>query len=194
MNYLAHVYLAGEDEQAIIGSLMGDFVKGRVDPQRPRAIREGIWLHRRIDTFTDAHPLVLQSKRRVHPDFRRYAGILVDMFYDHYLARDWTRYAAGPLEPFARRVYAIVDMHYDKLPPKMQRSMRYMLRHDLLQSYRDIDGIARALRGIEGRLSRPSRLGEAAGELERHYLALQQDFEGFFPQLVAHVQDLDARQ
>jgi acyl carrier protein phosphodiesterase len=192
VNYLAHLYLAGDNEQAIIGSLMGDFVKGRIDPARPRAIREGILLHRRIDTFTDAHPVVLQSKRRLHPDFRRYAGILIDMFYDHYLARDWSRYATEPLAPFARRVYAIISEHDENLPAKMQHSMHYILRNDLLLSYREIDGIARALRGIEGRLSRPSRLGEAISELDRHYLSLQQDFERFFPQLVEYVRSLDA--
>lgn len=184
MNYLAHLYLAGDDPQALVGSLMGDFVKGRIDPARPRAIRDGIRLHRRIDAFTDAHATVLHSKRRLHPDFRRYGGILIDVFYDHFLARDWSHYADKPLEPFVHRVYAIMSDHHDRLPSRMQRSMRYMVGNDLLLSYRDIDGIARALRGIETRLSRPSRLGEAVSELETHYGALRQDFKDFFPQLI----------
>lgn len=189
MNYLAHLYLAGSDPESVLGSLMGDFVKGRVDPARSPALRHAIMQHRRIDSFTDSHPLVKRSKQRISPDFRRYAGILVDVFYDHFLAAEWRCYAEEPLEEFARHVYEQVSRNIQTLPPRMQISMRYMVANDLLSTYRTVDGIGRALRGIETRLRRPSHLGEAATELESAYLALRDDFTDFFPQLIRFVED-----
>ena len=168
---------------------MGDFVKGRVDPARPPALRHAIFQHRRIDSFTDAHPLVKRSKQRIHPEFRRYAGILIDVFFDHFLATEWRRYAAVPLDEFVEHVYNQVNRHLQALPPRMQLSMRYMVANDLLRSYRTVDGIGQALRGIETRLPRPSRLGEAVTELESAYLALRGDFTEFFPQLIRFVDD-----
>jgi acyl carrier protein phosphodiesterase len=192
MNYLAHLYLAGEDTESVLGSLMGDFVKGRVDPARPPALRHAILQHRRIDSFTDAHPLVRRSKQRICPEFRRYAGILVDVFYDHFLADQWRRYTEVPLDEFADAVYAQVNRHLPTLPPRMQQSMRYMTANDLLRTYRTVDGIRQALQGIETRLRRPSRLGEAVIELERAYPALRGDFTEFFPQLIRFVADDNA--
>lgn len=189
MNYLAHLYLAGNDPDAVIGSLMGDFVKGRVGSGHSPALRHAIMQHRRIDSFTDAHPLVRRSKQRIRPEYRRYAGILVDVFYDHFLATEWRRYAEVPLEEFAGRVYEQINRHFQTLPPRMQLSMRYMVTNDLLGTYRTMDGIARALRGIENRLRRPSRLGEAVTELESAYLTLRGDFTEFFPQLIRFVDD-----
>ena len=192
MNYLAHLYLAGDDAEALLGSLMGDFVKGRVDPARPPALHHAILQHRRIDSFTDAHPLVKRSKQRIRPEFRRYAGILVDVFYDHFLATQWDWYTEVPLDEFAQTVYEQVDRHLPALPPRMQQSMRYMLANDLLRSYRTVDGIGQALRGIETRLRRPSRLGEAVSELEIAYPALRGDFTEFFPQLITFVDEDNA--
>jgi acyl carrier protein phosphodiesterase len=187
MNYLAHLYLVDDDPESLVGSLMGDFVKGGVNPARPPTIRHAILQHRRIDSFTDAHPLVKRSKQRIHPEFRRYAGILVDMFYDHFLASEWRSYSETPLEEFAGFVYQQLIRHFDTLPPRMQSSMRYMVDNDLLVSYQTIDGIGRALRGVETRLRRPSRLGEAVSELENAYPMLCDDFRDFFPELIRFV-------
>jgi acyl carrier protein phosphodiesterase len=188
MNYLAHLYLAGNDAEALIGSLMGDFIKGRVDPDLPPVLRQAILQHRRIDSFTDAHPIVRRSKQRVTNEFRRYAGILIDVFYDHFLAREWSQYSDVSLEAFTDRVYELVGRHRETLPPRMQRSMHYMVRYDLLKSYRSVDGIAQALRGIETRLRRPSRLGDAVVELENSGVGFQRDFSEFFPQLIEFVE------
>jgi acyl carrier protein phosphodiesterase len=188
MNYLAHLYLAGNDAEALIGSLMGDFIKGRVDPDLPPVLRQAILQHRRIDSFTDAHPIVRRSKQRVTNEFRRYAGILIDVFYDHFLAREWSQYSDVSLEAFTDRVYELVGRHRETLPPRMQRSMHYMVRYDLLKSYRSVDGIAQALRGIETRLRRPSRLGDAVVELENTGVRFQRDFSEFFPQLIEFVE------
>lgn len=191
MNYLAHLYLADDDAESLIGSLMGDFVKGRVDERLPVGIRHGVMLHRHVDTFTDAHPVVRRSKARIGPEFRRYAGILVDMFYDHFLARRWSDYASQPLEHFSRHVYRVLADGQHTFPSSMQRSMAYLIDNDLLMSYREVGGIAHALAGIEGRLKRPSGLRNAAGELHANYRELLHDFTEFFPELIAFTRDAE---
>ena len=184
MNYLAHLYLSDDDADSLVGSLMGDFVKGRIDDGLPARVRDGVWLHRRVDSFTDAHPVVQRSKARIQPEFRRYAGILVDMFYDHFLARRWPDYASQPLEHFSRRVYRVLTDQHHTFPSRMQHSMAYLVDNDLLMSYREVAGIAHALAGIEGRLKRPSGLRHAATELHGNYADLLHDFSEFFPELI----------
>jgi acyl carrier protein phosphodiesterase len=191
VNYLAHLYLSDDDAESLIGSLMGDFVKGGVDERLPVGIRNGLILHRRVDTFTDAHPVVRRSKARIGPEFRRYAGILVDMFYDHFLARRWSDYASLPLEHFSHRVYRVLANGQHTFPSRMQHSMTYLIDHDLLMSYREVGGIAHALAGIEGRLKRPSGLRNAAGELHANYGELLHDFTEFFPALIAFTRDAE---
>lgn len=190
MNYLAHLYLAGDEPEALVGNLMGDFVKGPVPEELDERLRRGIVLHRRIDAFTDRHPIVGRSKRRLRPRFRRYGGILVDVFYDHFLARNWSRYSAVPLPAFARHVYRILEARYPELPARMQRSVAHMIANDLLLSYRELAGIERALRGIEGRLKRESGLHQALADLELNDAELGRDFEVFFPELVGYVESL----
>jgi acyl carrier protein phosphodiesterase len=187
MNYLAHLFLAGEDRDAIVGNLMGDFVKGQVDHGLVAGLREGILLHRKIDVYTDAHPVFRASRRRLRPEYRRYGGILIDIFYDHFLARGWGDYSSVSLRRFSRGVYRILAQRYQTLPAPMQHSVTHMIQHDLLMSYRDLNGIARALRGVEGRLKRESRLGEAVLDLALNYRSLKRDFGVFFPELEAFV-------
>ena len=186
MNYLAHLFLAEDDDDSLLGALMGDFIKGPVDPTMPAKRRTAVLQHRRIDSFTDQHPVVRDSKRRISPRFRRYAPILIDMFYDHFLALHWQEYADCPLEQFSNRVYRLLQDRQQDLPENMQRPMHYLAHYDLLGSYRTRAGIGRALQGIEGRLSRPSQLGEAICELETHATALTDDFRRFFPELIHH--------
>ncbi|MEJ2310197.1 MAG: ACP phosphodiesterase [Gammaproteobacteria bacterium] len=187
MNYLAHLYLSDNDPDSLVGSLMGDFIKGRVGDELEPAIKRGVLLHRKVDVFTDAHPVIRASKRRISPGFRRYAGILVDIFYDHFLASEWPAYSDIPLDAFAQDVYRILEERHATLPAKMQRSMSYMVSNRLLQSYREIEGVRRALSGIETRLRRPSRLGESVHELEQNYAALREDFSAYLPDVVDFV-------
>lgn len=184
MNYLAHLYLAGPDPDDRIGNLMGDFVKGPIPEHLPLAWRQGIALHRRIDSFTDRHPLVLRSKRRLIPPFRRYGGIIIDLFYDHFLATQWEHYHDQALSDFADEINRLLERRIHALPVHMQRSMHYLLQYNLLYAYRDSDGIARALRGLASRLSRPSPLGEAIEQLHQHRTGLNEDFARFFPELI----------
>lgn len=187
MNYLAHLYLADDHPDAVVGALAGDFIKGAIPLDLPPRMRHAVLQHRRIDSFTDSHPLVLRSKRRISPRFRRYAGILVDMFYDHFLACNWATYEARPLEDYAAMVYDIVADHPAPSPGRMSAAMGFMIEHNTLVRYRETQGIALALRGIETRLRRPSQLGEAIDELHHNYAELEQDFAGFFAALIQFV-------
>ncbi|MEZ5582941.1 MAG: ACP phosphodiesterase [Candidatus Competibacteraceae bacterium] len=184
MNYLAHFYLAGPEPQALIGSLLGDFVKGRIDDTFPPAVRQAVIQHRQIDAFTDSHPIFNRSRQRLGSDLRRFSGILVDVYYDHLLARNWSGYADIPLQSFVSRVYQVLRTHYADFPVSMQRSVSYMLANDLLNSYRELKGIRRALTGISGRLRRANPIAGAVAVLERQDAELAADFGIFFPELV----------
>lgn len=127
----------------------------------------------------------------MRPEYRRYAGILLDLFYDHFLALKWQRYSPLPLEDFASRVYRILQTNQHDVTAPMQRSMNYMVSNELLQSYREIAGIERALCGIERRLKRPSRLSGAIAELEANYRDLEEDFVEFFPDLTRYTRQLN---
>ncbi|MDX1605838.1 MAG: acyl carrier protein phosphodiesterase, partial [Candidatus Competibacterales bacterium] len=154
------------------------------------AVRDGIRLHRRIDRYTDAHPLFRRSRQRLHPDYRRYGGILIDLFYDHLLAVQWEHHHPQTLDAFVSDIHRLLRARWDELPPRMQHSMRYLLAHDLLRSYRHRSGVATALRGLERRLSRPSNLGMAIEELDRHGREFEADFTLFFPDLITHTRYL----
>jgi len=184
MNFLAHLYLAPDDDEALLGSLMGDFVKGPLRGQHAPGIECGMALHRRIDSFTDAHAIVRRSRARIPPPRRRYAGIIVDMFYDHCLARDWPRYAALPLGQFAQRVYRLLEVNDRLLPERLQVMAQHMSREDWLSSYRELHGVALALERMGRRLTRGNALLGAGDDLIANYAGLGEDFDAFFPQLV----------
>ena len=185
MNFLAHLYLSDGSEDGLLGGLMGDFVKGPRDDRYPPGIMRGIALHRRIDTFTDAHPVVLRSKARVSTERRRFAGIMVDMFYDLFLACDWGQYGAEPLNAFSRRVYELLTRRHDLLPDRLQRMAPYMIRGDWLGSYAHVESIGASLDGMSRRMKRENRLAGSIEELEASYADFAGDFGEFFPDLAS---------
>ncbi len=185
MNHLAHCYLSDGSDLELIGGMMGDFVKGRLDSlDYPQPVLDAMRLHRRIDSTTDAHPRVAESRNRFDPEFRRYAGILTDVFYDHFLARSWARYHDAPLVDFAQRVYEALNIHEDLLPERLKLFAVYMRQRDLLVNYQELDTIEQSLKGIASRLSRANPVGSARTQLEKHYDGLESDFHAFFPDLV----------
>ena len=154
MNYLAHLYLAERSAEGLLGSLFGDFVKGPLGERYPEAIRHGIVLHRSIDSFTDAHPLHLESRNRIGPLRRRYAGIIIDVTYDHLLCRYWSDYSRDSLATFVAGVYEILLAHRDDLPGRLQDIAPHMVADDWLSSYEDLANVGRALDGISRRITR----------------------------------------
>lgn len=183
MNYLAHLYLSEPTEDAWLGSLLGDFVKGPLDERYNEAITRAIALHRNIDTFTDAHPVVLQSKARISPQRRRYAGIMIDMFYDHFLAKCWTDFHDDPLDAFTARIYSMLGRRHAMLPDRLQRIAPVMAQGDWLGSYADVRSIRTALDRMGQRLTRENRLLHSAEELAGNYAGLEADFRAFLPQV-----------
>jgi len=183
MNFLAHLYLSEPTDDAWLGSLLGDFVKGPLDGRYGEDITRAIVLHRSIDTFTDAHPVVVQSKSRISAPRRRYAGIMIDMFYDHFLAKYWDEFHEEPLEAFTARIYAMLERRHAVLPDRLQRIAPDMAQRDWLGSYAEISSIHSALDRMGRRLTRENRLLNSADELAQHYAGLEADFRSFMPQV-----------
>ena len=182
MNYLAHLHLGGQRPGQLLGSLYGDFVKGRLQGQFEPEIEAAIQLHRSIDVFTDRHPLVDASLARFSLTRRRYAGIVLDVFFDHCLARDWALYADRPLELFTSDVYRVLSSER-QLPERLAKIAPHMVANDWLGSYREFEVLEQVLRGISRRLTRPEELAGAMAELRRLYEPLSEDFSLFYPQL-----------
>ncbi|WP_122612588.1 ACP phosphodiesterase [Pseudomonas viridiflava] len=182
MNYLAHLHLGGQRPGQLLGSLYGDFVKGRLQGQFDPEVEAAIALHRRIDVFTDRHPLVDIALGRFSETRRRYAGIVLDVFFDHCLARDWTLYADRPLEQFTADVYHVLARER-QLPERLAKIAPHMVANDWLGSYREFEVLEQVLRGISRRLTRPEELAGAMAELRRLYEPLSEDFSLFYPQL-----------
>lgn len=186
MNHLAHALLSAPDEDVVLGGLIADFLRGRVDPALPRGVRLGIALHRAVDVYTDSHAEVAAARARFEPPYRRYAGILLDIWFDHLLARDWTTYGVGTLHEFSARVRELLVRRDAELPESMRGFVRYLLAHDLPERYREPRMIGEVLRGMSTRLSRANPLAEALPVLQGDAAALERHFAVFFPQLLTH--------
>ncbi len=192
MNYLFHLYLAEPTEVSLLGGMLGDFVKGRLDDRWPEGIRRGIERHRGIDSFAQGNAVIRHSLRRIDPAYRHCRPVLIDVFYDHFLAKNWPRHADIPLERFAQRFYQILETHHDLLPPALQRIAPRMIAGRWLESYRDLNTVEIVLQRLAERLSRPTPLAQGAAELRRHYREFEEDFNAFLPQAVAHARTFPA--
>jgi acyl carrier protein phosphodiesterase len=180
MNFLAHAWLAGPEEAYRLGGLLGDFIKGPVPDNLPPGVAEGVRLHRAIDTYADSHPAFRASRSRVSPMRRRVAGIMVDMFYDHFLARHWTDYHVGEaLEDFTARQYALLASQGPDLPARIARILPAMRADDWLASYREVEAVAAALDRMATRLTRINPLPGGGEELLAHYPGFEGDFRVF---------------
>ncbi len=174
----------------MLGGFMGDFVRGAIDTRLPAGVRQGIALHRAIDVYTDAHPSVVAARAAFAPPFRRYAGILIDIWFDHLLARDFGRWSAMPLATFSDQALDLLERNRARLPGDLQRFTRYLRRHDLPAAYRDREMIATVLAGVGTRLTRANPLAAGLAEIARIEAQLERAFNEFFPQLVERASDL----
>lgn len=189
MNFLAHIYLSGENDDVKIGNFLGDFVKGRLNklsnnPFSDEVIK-GIALHRRIDSFTDNHPIVRRSIEHLRPKYHKFSGIIIDMFYDHILARNFSQYSKITLEKYAQEFYELLEKRKSEMPEPMNQMIHSMITRNWLVSYQTYEGIDWALIGISKRLSVESAIENATQELRKDYLVYENEFQQFFPDVVA---------
>lgn len=183
MNFLAHIYLSGKDEELILGNFIADAIKGKKYLQFPPGVQKGILLHRRIDHFTDTHPIVKKSASKLYKNYSHYSGVIVDIFYDHFLASMWHEYSDMPLEEFIANFYKLLQKNFDLLPAPIQEFLPYMVAENWLLSYSSLEGIARILYQMNIRTKNVVHMDRAIDDLKEHYPLLKQEFETFFPQL-----------
>jgi acyl carrier protein phosphodiesterase len=181
VNYLAHLFLAHDSPESLIGNLAGDFVKGPLRDRFTPGIRQGIMQHRRIDAFTDTHPHAAAFRRVLIPDHGHYARVISDIFFDHFLAAEFSTYSRETLEQFVDRVFAKMDDQ----PRPGRLAFVYSYIPSWILSYRDIDGIRTALTNLSRRLSRRPHLETATHHLVDSRAKLERRFHEFFPDVVA---------
>lgn len=184
MNFLAHLYLSKSNENIIIGNFIADAVKGKKYNNYPKEIKAGILLHREIDNYTDNHPIVRKSKRRLNERYRHYNGVIIDILYDHFLAKNWKKYSEIPLNVYAKNIYSFLEKNNEVLPLRAQNMLPYMVEFNWLVSYASIDGIARVLTGMNKRTKGISQMDLAVEDLQLHYKEFEEDFTTFFIDLI----------
>ena len=184
MNFLAHIFLSGDDEEVMIGNFIADAVKGKNYLGYSDGIIKGVLLHRRIDAFTDSHVVVGESKRRLRPKYRKYAGVIVDMYYDHFLSKYWENYSEVSLSQFVGNAYQVFQSRIDCLPSRIQLMLPHMIEFDWLKNYAHLEGITGALGGLSRRARYDSGMEYAVSDLKQDYCKYKCEFELFFPELM----------
>ncbi|WP_242206208.1 acyl carrier protein phosphodiesterase [Aestuariivivens insulae] len=184
MNFLAHIYLSGDNDLITIGNFIADGIKGKDYKRYPEDIQIGVLLHREIDTFTDAHKTVRMSTKRLHEKYGHYSGVIVDILYDHFLAKNWTKYSTIPLDIYVQHFYDSLEIHYEILPLRVKKMIPFMLADNWLLSYASIEGISRVLDGMNRRTKNRSGMDKAVNELEEFYNQFENEFSLFFNDLV----------
>ncbi|WP_073097496.1 acyl carrier protein phosphodiesterase [Leeuwenhoekiella marinoflava] len=183
MNYLAHIYLSGDDSLITIGNFMADGIKGKQYKTYLPQLQKGILLHRSIDSFTDSHPIVKQSTKRLHSKYSHYSGVIVDILYDHFLAKNWKNYATTPLSSYIENFYDSLDEHFELLTPGIQRMIPHMIADNWLLSYTEISGIATVLYNMNRRTKNISGMDRAVEDLQLYYHDFENEFTLFFEEL-----------
>ncbi|MCB9170839.1 MAG: DUF479 domain-containing protein [Flavobacteriales bacterium] len=176
MNFLGHLFLSGDRPLVIVGNFMADAVKGRDLERFAPGVRQGIRLHRTIDRLTDAHPAALAGRRRLRAHTGKYAGVVLDLFYDHLLARDWNALHDEPLDVFTARMYAVLGEHRDLMEGRPARMLPYMIAEDWLSAYGTWEGLSGALAGLSQRATKGAVMRGAEVVLRTHYAAYRKEF------------------
>lgn len=188
MNFLAHIYLSFNDDQITLGNFFADHIKGNKYQHYPKKIQQGIQLHRAIDTFTDAHPITKQSSKRLHQNYSHYSRVIVDIYYDHFLAKNWNTYSTVALADYVANFYDLLTQNYALLPTTTQRMLPYMMADNWLLNYANLEGISRVLDGMNRRTQNRSKMNNAILDLEHNYTAFEAEFASFFTELITFSQ------
>ena len=183
MNYLAHIYLSGDDDNLKIGNFISDFIQGNKYKNYSKEVQKGILLHRKIDSFTDKHLIVRKSKRRLHKRYKLYSGIIIDIIYDHFLAKNWNNFSEIPLSRYEENFLTLLENNFEILPEKLKIIFPYMKEQKWLSSYASLDGIYSTLSGVNKRTKGKSKMDLAIYDLKNLYSEFEQDFFDFFKDL-----------
>lgn len=183
MNFLAHLYLSENNTNIMIGNFIADHIRGNNYEEFSKEIQQGIFLHREIDTFTDAHKIVRKSKRRLHKRYRHYDGVIIDIFFDHFLAKNWERYSDVSLEDYTTSINSLFSEIADQLPVKSQNFIKYMIEYNILYNYQFEEGIEKVLKGMNQRTKGKSQMDLAIEDLKTLSKEFEEDFTIFFEDL-----------
>jgi len=194
MNFLAHAFLSGEDDEILIGNFIADAVKGNNIKAFDKGIHKGILLHREIDRYTDQHPVFIRSRSRLGDDFGKFSGVVIDIYYDHFLASRWEKYSDKDLSEFALKVYGLMLTNYTILPPKSRRILPFMIIHNWLVGYSRFKDLQWVFNGMSRRSKKYNSGMEGAVEsLKKDYDNFAMDFEEFFPDMIDHANDFRSK-
>jgi len=193
MNYLAHLFLSCNDDDLMIGNFIADSIRNKEVANFSEGIQQGILLHRKIDSFTDNHPIVRQATRRLHPHHHKYAPVVIDVFFDNLLANNWQLYASETLPDFAKRMYAILTKRQLDLPLKMQKYVPNMVANDWLQKYGTTDGLQYTFERMDKRTKFKSNFVNAVSHLQADYDLYEEEFNQFFPDVMEMAVDFCGR-
>lgn len=188
MNYLAHLYLSGEEDEVKIGNFIGDYVKGRDYENYPKLIKKGILLHRGIDDFTDRHPIVRKTKTVFQEKYRKYSGIIVDILFDHYLSRNWEKFSSEPLVQYIHGIHELLKANINMLPPPVQRFVPSFIEKNWIRAYQTLEGVELVLNRMSMRTSLPDNSHSAITGIQANYQLFDDNFNEYFPQLVEFVE------
>lgn len=188
MNFLAHIYLSGDDDFVKIGNFMADSIRGSQYLDYPNSLQKGILLHRHIDSFTDAHPIYRKSKHRLHEKYGHYSGVIMDIAYDHFLAKNWSKYSNEKLEDYAADFYKLMQDNYEILTERTKGMLPYMIGRNWLVSYATIAGLEMILFQMDYRTKHRAHMQEAIVEIQNFYTEFESEFFQFFEELVLSCQ------
>ena len=189
MNFLAHIYLSGDNDLLKIGNFMADSIRGNSYLDYPDELRKGILLHRSIDSFTDAHPIYRKSKHRLHEKYGHYSGVIMDIVYDHFLAKNWKTYSDVSLENYAAAFYKLLQDQYELLTEKTQKMIPYMIGRNWLVSYASLEGLEMILFQMDYRTKHRANMQEAIVEVIQYYKEFEEEFMLFFEELQNHCKE-----
>lgn len=189
MNFLAHTFLSCDDDHLLLGNFLADFLKNKEVILLPESIQKGIFLHRKIDSFTDQHPLVKQGTRRLQAKHHKYSPVIIDIFYDYLLANNWSLYTEESLENFTQRIYGTLNDNLFLMPPRLQGRVASMIAHDWLMSYGRKEGLAYTFRRVQERVSKPEQFIEVMDSLDRDMELLTVEFNAFFPEAIQFIRE-----
>jgi acyl carrier protein phosphodiesterase len=190
MNFLAHSYLSGNDDKILLGNFIADAVKGNRYNDYEDNIRFGILLHRKIDEFTDKHECFIQSKHRLSDTYHKFSGIIIDIFYDHFLSKYWNEYSDLDLLEFSSHIYDILVNNYKLIPARFRRILPYLVYDNWLIGYSKLESLKRVFAGMDRRTGGLSGMRNAVDDLEKDYSEYENDFRMFFPGLITMASDI----